>query len=433
MFIAALVSFCELRKVIIDNLDYLVYFPLTWLSGKPELAEKLRNTSLSGEIYRIIQENYRIMSDLSDGYAKTVLEGLLALDVVQVQLYLDNGKVSHKAILLPTHPLHLWRYQRMAVLLRGLGIQIDPSDREAILKEINRPDQFLSVLWVGSIPKGRGAEQIIPISNEIHGLATFENLYNAISGPDGIDELAEAVERFAILAPYHTRPLRLAIVNPPEPGIILTKLTKILNRRRESTLSCLRIEFFCTNHHKHRIQQALRLSNERELFEDKIASGRLVLRYHSKPFEMNDILNIFNKRPFHIIAIFDEASIYIRRRSNGQALPMSPFCVRRQIRVDRFRNTVQLEPTSDDPPFSEYMQLINEAQRGQRDSTPHAWADAESLRNTIDQILQRDVSSHWVFLADRALPTEGRMKSVCLVKRREGQRQILLAAPNYQS
>ena len=97
------------------------------------------------------------------------------------------------------------------------------------------------------------------------------------------------------------------------------------------------------------------------------------------------------------------------------------------------RKELSLEPTSDEPPFSEYMQLINEAQSGQRDSSPHAWADAEGLRKTIDQILKGDKpAAHWVFLADRALPSEGRMRSVRLLEKREGQRQILLAAADYR-
>lgn len=426
--------FCVLRAALIPNLDYLVHFALTWLAGKPQLAAVVEEyLRLSGEIYRTVQENHHAMSDLSEGWARTVLEGLLALDVVQVRIELDDGRVAHKAVLLPTHPLHLWRYQRLASLLRGLGSQITPADRDAILKDVMRPEHFLSVLWLGSIPDGRGADQILPIANEIHGLATFENLRNALSGPDGAQELANAVDRFSILARHHARPLRLAIVNPPESGKLMAKLANVLNHRREGTLPCLRVELFCTPDHAYRLQTAMRLSDERELLEDKVASGRLEFKVHEKPRHLDELLEELKRSPFHILAIFDEATIHIRRRSLGQLLPMSPFCVRRQFRQDRIRKELDLEPTSDEPPFSEYMQLINEAQRGQRDSSPHAWADAESLRKTIDQVLKGEpAAAHWVFLADRALPSEGRMQSVRLLQRRDGQRQILIASADYR-
>lgn len=425
--------FCELRTGILPHLDYIVHFPLTWLGGKPALAVQIEEyLRLSGDIYRTVQENYRAMAGLSEGLARAVLEGLLALDVMQVRIELEDGRVAHKAVLLPTHPLHLWRFQRLTALLRGLGSQITPADRTAILKDVMRPEHFLSVLWLGSIPDGRGADQILPVANEIHGLATFENLRNAISSADGTEELALAVDRFTILARHHARPLRITIVNPPEPDKLMARLIGVLNRRRESTLPCLRVELFCTPDHAHRLQMAMRLSGERDLLEDKVASGRLEFKVHETPRLLSELIEEFKRSPSHILAIFDEATIHIRRRSLGQLLPMSPFCVRRQIRPDRIRKELELEPTSDEPPFSEYMQLINEAQSGQRDSSPHAWADAEGLRNTIDQVLRNaPPAAHWVFLADRALPSEGRLQSVRLLQRREGQRQVLLAAADY--
>ena len=133
----------------------------------------------------------------------------------------------------------------------------------------------------------------------------------------------------------------------------MAKLVNVLNHRRESTLPCLRVELFCTPDHAQRLQMAMRLSDERELLEDKVASGRLEFKVHEKPRHLDELLEELKRSPFHILAIFDEATIHIRRRSIGQLLPMSPFCVRRQIRQDRIRKELDLEPTSDEPPFSE--------------------------------------------------------------------------------
>ena len=38
-----------------------------------------------------------------------MFEAIASLDVVQIKTALNDGRVSWKAILLPTHPLHLWR------------------------------------------------------------------------------------------------------------------------------------------------------------------------------------------------------------------------------------------------------------------------------------------------------------------------------------
>ena len=138
-----------------------------------------------------------------------------------------------------------------------------------------------------------------------------------------------------------------------------------------STRSCWNartIDLYATHDHGHRLQLALRLSKERELLEDKLATGRLELHIHEQPLRLaEELLPELNLRPVHVLAIFDEATIRIRRSGMGRLLPMSPFCVRQQIRFLRLEKVVQLEPTSDEPPFSEFMQLVNEAERGQRD------------------------------------------------------------------
>lgn len=427
--------FISLRCELVEHLDALVHLPPTWLAGKPELAKTLEKyLEVAGEIYGRLQTYYRQMVDVSPSWARTGIEAMLALDVLQVRLALPDGREAHKAVLLPTHPLHLWRRQRLSAVLCGLGDQLEPRDREAILRESERPEHFLSVICAGSIPAGRGVNQILPVANDLNGMATFENLINAYSGPDGVETLAYAINRFAVLARHHAHPLRVVVVNPPDAPRLLARIVGVLKQRRPETLPCLSLELYATQDHVARVQTALRFSGEeRELLEDQIAAGRLQFHAHEKAQKLHSLIAELKRRPCHILGIFDEATIRIRRRGAGRNLPMSPFCVRHEITFDKRDNVIRLEPTTDEPPFSEFMQLINEAESGQRDSSPHAWADAEGLRQVIDDILQGDEPvAHWAFLADRALPAEAGMKSVRLLHKRDGRRQVLLAAKNHE-
>lgn len=183
-----------------------------------------------------------------------------------------------------------------------------------------------------------------------------------------------------------------------------------------------------------RAAKALEFSGkQQEIIEDKLTSGRLELRVHEEPVALEQLVTRFRAEPFHFVMIFDEAGVNIRRSGMGAPLPMSPFCVRKSIRYEERRNVLRLVPTTDDPPFSEFMQLINEAETGQRDSTPHTWADAENLRQTFDAVLQGDApGAQWLALADRALPSESGMASVRLLMRREGQRDVLLVTRDYR-
>jgi Holliday junction resolvasome RuvABC ATP-dependent DNA helicase subunit len=428
-------QFVALRAELVQHLDALVHLPPLWLAGKPALAGRLTEyLKLAGEIYGAMQRHFRQMADVSPSWARAAIEAALALDVLQVRVDLGDGREAHKAILLPTHPLHLWRRQRFSAILRGLGEHLDARDREAIRRESDRPEHFLSVISIGSIPAGRGVNQILPVANDLHGMATFENLINAYSGPDGAETLAYAINRFAVLGRHHARPLRVVVVNPPDAPKLLAHIVKVLKQRRAETLPCLSLELFATPDHVARIQAALRFSGEeRELLEEQISAGRLRFRAHEKPRKLPHLIAELKAHPCHLLAIFDEATIRIRRRGAGRHLPMSPFCVRHEITFDKRDNAIRLEPTSDEPPFSEFMQLINEAESGQRDSSPHAWADAEILRQVLDDVLQSDEpAAHWAFLADRALPAESGMKSVRLLHKRDGQRQVLVAAANHE-
>ncbi|WP_020565819.1 hypothetical protein [Methylosarcina fibrata] len=65
---------------------------------------------------------------------------------------------------------------------------------------------------------------------------------------------------------------------------------------------------------------------------------------------------------------------------------------------------------------------MNELEGNQRDATPHAYADAEALAETADEILQgAQPASRWLFLAERALPSEADMQSVRIWEKRSIQ------------
>jgi Holliday junction resolvasome RuvABC ATP-dependent DNA helicase subunit len=425
------------RATLIAHLDRLFQFPLDWMAGRPEMAVVVdRYLARATSLYRQVQSQFRNMVGVDQGWAEIGLHGLLALDVMQVKCELEDDRESWKAVLLPTHPLHLWRYQRLASVLRGLGSTLSAEDRQAVIDECRRPEQFLSVLYASSLPANKGGARLLPISSDLHGLATFENLQNACSGLDGVETIRYAMDRFAVSHPLHLKPMRVGVLNPPDAPHLAVEIAKILSERREGTLPALRLEFFSTTSPavRGRSAQALAFSSETmDVLEERISSGRLEMQIHEEPRSLEHWIAHWRREPQHMLILFDEAGVSIRRSDMGLPMPMSPFCVRKVIRYQELRGTVRLDPTTDEPPFSEFMQLMNEADRGQRDSTPNAWADAENLRHTVDVVLQgEEPGAFWLGLADRALPAESGLQSVRFLARREGQREVLLLARDYR-
>ena len=426
----------ELRAQLLGSLQELTHFPLQWFAGKSDIREIARQyLQVTGQLFGLVAKNYGAMAQSDPNWAKTTLEGLLALDVVQARVKQTDGKTASRAVLLPTHPLHLWRYWRLSNLLRGLGKELNDSDRAAVIQEAGDPVQFLSVIYASRLPAGRGAAQVLPVANDLHRLATFENLRNAYSGPDGQATLVYAVERFASAHRQHVNPLRLVLVNPPQPGTLLLELIKLLDGRKKSLLPRLRVEVRGTLLQAARLHDALLFdTREREIIEEKVASGRLELLLDRDPKPLEDMLAELASRPAHIVAVFDEAPVSVRRGGAGERLPMSPFCVRRKVAFHKRWNELRLEPTAGDPPFFEFIELVKHIEGNEGEGTPYAWPEAEALRKSVDSVLTpEDFGAHWFYLADRALPEEGEMLAHRLVRRREGQRQVLLAARDYES
>jgi|HubBroStandDraft_6_1064221.scaffolds.fasta_scaffold06110_3 Holliday junction resolvasome RuvABC ATP-dependent DNA helicase subunit len=431
---AAWERFAERRTSFLGDLSVLTHEPLLLFAGRPTFSSAVKDyLEACTLLYSAIQKHYGQMVEIDDAYARAVLERVLALDVIQVRSEVEEGQLSYKAVLLPTHPLHLWRYQRLERVMRGLGAEIGTEDREAIVEQCHRPDQFLSVIYVPGFPVGRGGNRVLPLSNDLFGLAAFENYTNAYNGPDGDEGLFATLRRFVLLYPAHARPLRLALVNPPEPPRLLVKLLKILSEFRSGTLSGLYIEIFATLDHAARLHAAKLFSGpQRDQIEEKLAAGRFDLLVNQNVMEFSEIRDQLQARPFHIAAIFDEATVRLRRAAVLMAYPMSPFAVRREIKYHQLQRRFELIPICNDPPFQDFMELVKEAESSRRDQAPVALVEAEALRDKIDQVLLGDQpGAIWCFLADRSLPEEGRQSSVRLQRKREQNRQILLCAADY--
>ena len=210
------------------RLDLLIHQPLLAMAGDAVLRDAARELIQDWErLYGLLARHHDAMEGIDHRWTRMLLEAIASLDIVQIETRIDAHRSSWKAILLPTHPLHLWRYERMAELARGL--ELDEMDRKAVLKQLEQPEHYLGVLYLTSFPRGRGGSQPLPVARDHRGLAVFENLKNAYSGNDGIEALQRCVRQFPQIYVNHPQPLRLALVNPPNASDMLLAL---LNDRR---------------------------------------------------------------------------------------------------------------------------------------------------------------------------------------------------------
>ena len=341
----------EFRRTVLGSLDILIQQPMLAVAGKQDLRAAVADLVKSWErFYGKLAEHHRAMHDIDHGWTRTLFEVVAALDVVQIETRLDAETSSWKAVLLPTHPLHLWRYERMAALARGL--KLAGLDRDAVLAQLDRPEHYLGVLYLTSFPAGRGGARALPVARDYRGLAVFENFKNAYSGLEGVDELQRCIRQFALIYINHIQPLRLALLNPPDASRLIVRVLDALQPPRGSDIKLL-IDVYATSDHKTRLRDARRFSTtDRDQIEEHIRSGRLRLRVHDELLPLDERLRAFQTAPVHIVAVFDEATTAMRRTPAGtNLLPMSPFAIRRRIDFQGIKKKVELQPSIEETVF----------------------------------------------------------------------------------
>lgn len=423
------------REEILNSLNFLVHLPTLALAGTPNLRRAVTDLlSVWHDFYAILEQNYATMDEIDYVWTRLIFDVVISLDIVQIKVKLDGGKTSWKAVLLPTHPLHLWRYERIATLTQGLKLK--GPDRLAVIEQLKNPEHYLGAIYLSSIPDGRGASQFLPLSQDYRGLAVFENLHNAYSGSDGIDDLHDCIRNFVHIYSNHTHPLRLALINPPDTGNLLIGL---LNGRRgrEKVNVPMVVDIYATPKLENRLLNARRYSNkDRDEIEEHIATGNLQLQVNNEVRRLEDLLLELKDSPVHIVAAFDEATTEMRYQSSSfnNTLPMSPFAIRKRISLQGIKHKVELRPSQEESVFRSFYDMLAKFRQTEASQTPQASADAEHIATRIKESLGYPPPSATIrfFFADRVLPSPGRVNAARIMERRDGRRQSVCYDANYE-
>ena len=434
------VDFCALwdkivtaRATVLSHLPILVHQPMLALAGDAGLRDAVAELLAAWEqFYGKLAQHHESMHEIDHAWTQLVFEVVASLDVVQIKTRVDAGRATWKAVLLPTHPLHLWRYERIGALARGL--KLGGMDRSAVLEQLKNPEHYLGVIYLTTVPDGKGGNQALPVARDYHGLAVFENLRNAYSGSDGVDVLEHCVRQFEQIYVNHARPLRLALINPPNASRTLVTLLH-RGRGRPLARAPIVVDVYATPDHEDRLRGARRFAVEdRDQIEEHIAAGRLQLRVSDDVVPLDERLEALKERPVHIVATFDEATTAMRHQPRGiNVLPMSPFAVRRRIAFQGIQRKVELLPSLEESVFRSFYDMVGELRGTHTSQTPQASADAERVAKHIeDSLVGARPAALWFFFADRALPSPGRVGAARILERLDGRRRCVCYDASYQ-
>lgn len=422
-------TFWDLRQQLLPMVEKIVVAPLEVI-GSTDRTYNLfvEYISAYGHLLRLLQENYQSLSDSSRDAVNIAVGLILSVDVVLVRTSALEAP-SNKAILMPLHALHLWKYIRLIDIYQNEEFSdIAESDRDAILAEATTDRHFLHTLFVSEI-LSEGQTIALPFAGSIGSLPCYENTTNHYSGTDGLDKLFYTLNRFIAFYPLFARPLRVAIVDVPDVGELLAHVGRFLNDNDTERLQQLEIHLYFSAVSEARNYLASITSGENEsIYQEFVANGGLRLNIYSGSIQIPDLITQHSDRPVHVIALFDQSELEVRNFQRQELfLADSPFCITREYRYDSVLDTFSVNPVNDAELFSSYNTLINQLRNNLSSYNSSVVGKTQKLRQQLDQLLKENCTQ-WVFLADRVLPAENRLASPRIFAQRNGRREVLVLA-----
>jgi hypothetical protein len=418
------------RSALLPSQEWLFQSPLTFLAGDSVSRQKTKDLlGAASELFgRVAQAREDMLREWRLG-AEALFEALLALDTIQMRIMTGRpSTTANRLILLPTHPMQLWRGYTFVTKCLEAPAGVDDKTREAIISSLNRTDLYLPAWFASRLPQNDGANKLLPFAGVIGGLAVFQNLENAVASIDGAEDIVNALERFAAIHPEFCRPLRVTVVNPPDPERLLPALAECLEATKGPER--LEIRFVATGRLRTRLADAQRLylATGGEL-GDAIDSGQLSLELGTLTGEgprLDQLVRDLSRTPGHVLVIFDEAELELQRRGVVNTFPMSPFTITRELRRSGppLSPRLELEPTFTEPLFTGTQRLIIAVDGSQGESLS-ASVSAGSYVSAIHTALQSESpSALWVIIADRVLPSQVLLQSQPLFKARCQMREV---------
>ena len=402
------------RNILLENLDIVMYFPVLGFGSSELLQEELRKyTYLWAELLRTFCRNEPTMHEISSDLTEVVARKLLFLEV----LYIKTPN-EWKAMLLPLHPIYLWRFNEV---FNSLSVQkeLSETDARSLVEVMTQLPQILNFVVVDSFITTENKVEL-PCSGTFEMLPTFENKTNRYLGYDGIECVEQILSRWVAFAPYTKKEIRICTVDAPDHATVLKTLRDFLDTNHESRVV---YQVYLTRGQNGNTEIA-KLDYDSKDYEvrDLIRSGRLSLNIRNVE-GLNDIKKELNEKPVHVAFYFDQSSYKIEHGPSTQQLYINPLVVTYDYSYDQMRKRGVIFPSSDMKSgiIGDYFRVMNHANIFSSRNTPRPTYNPEA---TISDLLTTvaDGETIWLTAIDRSISNYTPKDTIPIGEKRAGHR-----------
>lgn len=383
------------RKELISSIDLIMYYPILLFGASDENRMKLINYIKAWEkLYHTFCQNEPIMRQISAGGTSFIARALLLLDV----LYIKTPN-EWKGILLPLHPVYLWRFYEVFRSLPQKKSTLSDDDKDALSKVLPQLPHALNFIVANSIITGSEEERVLPCSGSIEMLPTFENKTNRYLGNDGTESVAEILTRWVGFAPYTRTEIRICSVDAPD---LAANIKQIKDFMDHNDVRKVVYDVYLTRSQNGNTELAkLDYSGNDYEIGEYIRSNKISISIHNVK-SSTDVKVALTSRPVHVAFYFDQSSYSIEYGPSNHNLYISPLVINYDYDFDEIQHKGCIYPSSetDSGLIGDYHQLMRTADVISHNSNPRTTysgnADMSSVVSTI-----KDGQTQWLVVADR--------------------------------
>ena len=387
----------EYRSKLLENIDIVMYFPILGFGTDIKIKEAMLNyTRTWADLLRVFRVNSATMFGISHNLTQSAARSLLLLDVLHIKT-----PTEWKAVILPLHPIFLWRYSEIFNALDN-NSDFSETDIENLAEAFIKLPQILNFVVVDNLITTDNTNIELPCSGTIEMLPTFENKTNRYLGYDGIECVEEIILRWLEFAPYSGKEIRICTVDAPDHAAILKSLSDFITEKTTETKVVYQI--FLTRGQNGNTEIA-KLDYNGKDYEtgDLIRNGRLVVNIKNVA-GLVEIKKELEQRPVHVAFYFDQSSYKIEHGPSTQHLYINPLVVTYDYRYDPMLKRGEIFPSSDMESgiIGDYYRIMRDAQLTTFNKVPrptyNPCADIKDLTSTI-----AESKTIWLVAIDRTI------------------------------
>ena len=411
------------RKNLIGVLDSIMYFPTITFGVGTKNYDCLKQYVISWqELLNDLCNNEPLMREKSIQWTPVLLKCILSLDTLYVQT-----PTEWKSVLMPTHPLHLWKYYEIFRNLFEERSAFGDKDIVELKKVLHDLPQTLNFVIIDKIVCQKDNVEL-PYSGNVEMLPAYENKTNRYLGKDGIDCVKETILRWLEFAPFSKNELRLSVTDAPDVNSIVKDVSSILN---DEHCQKVNIDFFYTRSKKEGNDFAIcdyADSNE-DVFK-LLSNGCLQISSHN--IENKDEINEhLEKYPVHLAFFFDQMEYSIGYTQNKKSLYISPLVVTYDYHFDEVSKKGDIYPSSemDSGMIGDYETLMFRANMVSASDIPHPTLSQNSYISHVTKTISEG-QTQWLIVADRNISQYQPAESFPIGEKDYGRRIMSIWASN---